>query len=487
VGGRGLSEGESFSILYGNVNYYGTEPFSRAGAAVRELSGPAEFTVAVDADGKRSAPYSGFVRIEKQPVLEILPAKPVQLRAVTPCDVRPGNPCTATLVTLDQFNNPVGVERRRVPPPAGDVARMTFRRGGLETRSNPVKKHAGKVEERIFWGDVHGHTRHSDGLGSVDEYYAYAREVAALDFAAITDHDDIGPRLSDEEWQVMRRAAEDANDPGRFVSLLGYEYRNGLCDMNVYYPSSEGELLRGTDGALASADELTRRLRRLKGMIVPHMHFGADWSGFDPDVYRVMEIYSQHGSAEFAECPREIPYLRKQLQKSSKTNEEVYAHDVLAAGRRLGFTAGSDTHAARPGLSDWTRVCRTYLGGLTAVFAGNLTREDIWRALFERRCYATTGNRSILEFTVNGAAMGSEIVSTPRGGRQLSLVCHADGELESITIFRSGECWVHEELSGESVERTFDDDSRRGADWYYARVDLTGGEMVWSSPVWVDV
>ena len=487
VEGRSLKIGESFSLVYGNADYYGCEAFGKAGACARELSGPAEFTVAVDPDGTRSAPYSGFTQITEQPTLEILPGMPVACRAIAPSDAVGGGACEVTLVSTDTFNNVVRAEMRTTPLPEGEIVRLELEEGGECVKSNPIRVYDNPVPLKVFWGDIHGHTRHSDGLGSVDDYYRFARESASLDFAAITDHDDIGPRLSDDEWQTISRAAEDANDPPRFVSLLGYEYRNGLCDMNVYYPDEEGELLRGSDGEWSSASELTRRIKRAGGMIIPHMHFGADSSGFDSDVYRVIEIYSQHGSAECPGCPREIPYLRRQLQKSSRSNTDAYVQNALASGHRLGFTAGSDTHCARPGLSNWTRVCRTYQGGLTAVFAADLTRDSIWDALHRRRCYATTGNRSLLEFSVNGGTMGSEI-SVPEGqARTLLVVCHADGALRRLTVFRSGERWIEEEISGDTVERSFEDESRTEADWYYVRIDLAGGEMVWSSPVWVDV
>ena len=50
---------------------------------------------------------------------------------------------------------------------------------------------AGEVSNsrRIFWGDVHGHTAHSDGKGTLDEYFTYARDTATLDFVIVTDHD----------------------------------------------------------------------------------------------------------------------------------------------------------------------------------------------------------------------------------------------------------------------------------------------------------
>jgi hypothetical protein len=41
----------------------------------------------------------------------------------------------------------------------------------------------------IYWGEAHGHTRISDGKGTLDDYFTYARDVAKLDFAIVSDHD----------------------------------------------------------------------------------------------------------------------------------------------------------------------------------------------------------------------------------------------------------------------------------------------------------
>jgi len=45
------------------------------------------------------------------------------------------------------------------------------------------------AQHQVFWGDVHGHTSHSDGKGSLDDYFTHARDVSKLDFAMVTDHD----------------------------------------------------------------------------------------------------------------------------------------------------------------------------------------------------------------------------------------------------------------------------------------------------------
>ncbi|MYF05345.1 MAG: DUF3604 domain-containing protein, partial [Holophagales bacterium] len=53
--------------------------------------------------------------------------------------------------------------------------------------------------------------------------------MAALDAAAVTDHDHWGMRFMDGEPSIWRRtldAADALNDPGRFVALAGYEWTN---------------------------------------------------------------------------------------------------------------------------------------------------------------------------------------------------------------------------------------------------------------------
>ena len=40
--------------------------------------------------------------------------------------------------------------------------------------------------EKVFFGNLHSHTSYSNGSGTPDEAYHHAREVAHLDFLAIT-------------------------------------------------------------------------------------------------------------------------------------------------------------------------------------------------------------------------------------------------------------------------------------------------------------
>ncbi|MDQ3702525.1 MAG: DUF3604 domain-containing protein, partial [Chloroflexota bacterium] len=76
---------------------------------------------------------------------------------------------------------------------------------------------------------------------------------------------------------------------------------------------------------------------------------------------------------------------------------EWFAGDALDAGHVFGFSAGSDDHTARPGMSHAPRGHFATGGGLTAVLARDHSRAAIWEALKARRTYATTGARLLLD------------------------------------------------------------------------------------------
>ena len=512
-----LFEGDFIEIIYGNVWYYGKEDWGPKPPRIPELSGTHEFTVAVDPDGSRSAPVTGYYLLPESPTITVVPDEPRSIIPVAPSNIEPGEEIPLNITAVDQYLNPVEMRDSRfsvrcsAPRGGKDLSEGTTKqytsRDGRITLapespeksysvyfvqriegeevsglSNPVKLGRYWGEKNLYWGDIHAHSKFSDSLGTPEEVLLYARETAKLDFAALTDHDDIGPYVSDEEWEESKRIIASFNHPGRFVTFLGYEYRSSLADMNVYYPGEDGLLFSGKEKRWDSPVKIGPLVTQNGGMIIPHTHFGADWRGYDPKIYRVMEIYSQHGSAEYMGCPRQIPYLNKQLQKGSEGNVNATFQEILAMGLKLGVSAGSDSHSGRPGLSNWSRAARTYNGGLTAVFAEEKTRESIWNALYERHCYATTGPRIYLEFTINGYPMGSELEAFERN---LRVDCIGTGPLSRLEIVKNNQIIHRFEGSSLHCRFSLEDAPARSEDFYYVRVSQADGEMAWSSPIWV--
>ncbi|MFA7159859.1 MAG: hypothetical protein WC299_11205 [Kiritimatiellia bacterium] len=94
---------------------------------------------------------------------------------------------------------------------------------------------------RLFWGDLHIHTRYSNCSAwrclDPEWGYQYARDVSFLDFAAAADH--LRGIASDPaRWPRLQELARLYNEPRRFVSFLAFESSHAQGyggDNNVYF------------------------------------------------------------------------------------------------------------------------------------------------------------------------------------------------------------------------------------------------------------
>ena len=352
--------------------------------------------------------------------------------------------------------------------------------------------------ERPFFGDFHSHSLVSDGTWSAETSYRHADQVAALDFAAITDH---AERTTDAEWDAAVQRAADLNRDD-FVVLAGYEWTGREAEHRCLYSldgeafpivrSSAFEYQADPIDAVASLWELTGDA----ALIVPH-HPGSivgpehRWVDHDPGLEPVVEIYSKHGASECFGCEPAI-------QESWAWPEGNYVQDALAAGLRIGFVAAGDghevplgglepDHQAAFGDDDLGPMVRR--GGITAVWAAHLSRDGVFEALRARRCYATTGARIYLELWADDAPMGAELsvetapTLTARVGgtdelRRVELVRYTvdEGFVTPVVLDEGGEIaeftWIDEQLDSDAI--------------YYLRVSQVDGHHAWSSPIWVD-
>jgi hypothetical protein len=208
-----------------------------------------------------------------------------------------------------------------------------------------------------------------------------------------------------------------------------------------------------------------------------------DWAKFTPSEMPVVEIFSTHGNSEYFGCPRSVLWPAKKQS----------VQDGLARGHRFGFIGGSDYHECLLGHPmDIAKYPRTInnrhmqaRSGLTAVYASELTREAIFDAIKRRRVYATSGERIVLDFRVNGTPMGGEIASSD-AARKLSIRAHGTRKLAAVEIIRNGEVVHAEHPHALDFEFTWEDTKPVPAGtYYYLRVTQTDGEQAWTSPVWV--
>jgi hypothetical protein len=380
--------------------------------------------------------------------------------------------------TLEAEASRAGVTRVRVRVDGGD---------GAEFASNPLVVAADDAtpEPRILWADLHGHSGRSDGTGTPVDFLRYARDVAGLDAAALTDHDHFGLRFLDrtpELWREMREATEAFHAPGRFVTLHGFEWTNWIFGhRHVLWFDDRGEVIGSTDPASDEPEELWARLAGQPALTIAHHPGGGpvpiDWSiPPDPVLEPVVEIVSVHGSSECLDCPEAI----------YSPVPGGFVRDALARGWRLGIVGSGDTHDGHPGVG--APEGRTL--GLAAIFAERLERDALLEALRARRVYATSGPRIVLHFSVSEVGMGGVLrVGDPRAPRTIQVRAVGTAPIARIDCVKSGAVLFSVAGNGgESLELRAEDPAQvQPGEHLYVRVQQEDGGLAWSSPVWVEV
>ena len=349
---------------------------------------------------------------------------------------------------------------------------------------------------QLYFGDIHGHSWQSDGMGDPESLYARARDVVRDDFHVLTDHDYfVGKRLNDAQWQQQKEIVEHYHAPGSFVTLLGQEWTtartnrpHGWGHFNVYSADPTIPLFDHTDPRWRDLPDLYAAMRGHNAIAIPH-HIGwtgVRWDTVQPDLTPVVEICSVHGAFE---VEGNEPIRHRGGLKG------CFYRDALAAGLRVGVVGGSDQHGLtwHHGVC-WKRNC--FRAGFTGVWAPELTREAILDAFRNRRTFATTGVKLCLRFSVNDELMGGTIsAGEPPRIRVDVAVPPSEERLAWLEVVRDQTVIHRYGGEGQRSRYTFVDekcpllvaDAEPPATCtYYLRVTLANGNMAWSSPVWVE-
>ena len=499
VTGRPLVAGDRVTLVYG------AGPARAVADRFAERGSRFWFAVDGDGDGVRQV-------LEDSPQVEVLPGPPAQLQVALPGTARPGERVAVTLALLDAMGSagtrtageiifperPAGLELpARVALAPADRGRKTVfavarepgivrlrAEGpeGLSAESNPLL--IAREGPRVLWGDLHGHSNFSDGTGTPEDYYLYARDVSGLDVAALTDHDHWGMLFLDahpEMWDEIQRQTRRFHEPGRFVTLLGYEWTSWIQGhRHVLHFEDQAKVLSSLDPNYESPVQLWRALAGKPALTFAHHSAGGpiatNWAiPPDPVLEPVTEIVSAHGSSEAADSPEPI----------YNPVDGNYVRDALGRGYRFGFIGSGDSHDGHPGLAQLTANS----GGLAAILAEERTRESVLAALRARRVYATNGPRILLRTALGAHPMGSTIAVPPGGSasEQLFVSVISPQPLERVDLIRSGRVVDSMQLAGErdvQLEREVSD--LRPGEYVYVRAVQRDGGAAWSSPIYVD-
>jgi len=469
------------------------------------LAGRREFKVIVDYGGD-----SPEQRLPEPVAIRIRPGTLSRLEAIVPLTHGDGREIDVQVTARDEFDNralfhgPVqltslrgeqtltlsdGIGSARVRPASGGVTRVGARlrdqadgqvdgQTGAQVsacNSNPSVPTDG---QHLFVGDLHCHDFLSEAEGYTDEVYRWAIEDRRFDFVSVVPqshgwHDN-------ETWTVVKYMNERYLDEGSFVPLLGFEWQHsGYGDKVIHYLGGDQPFLPRDDPRYQSPAGLYEALRHSDALVISHHPCyppeswcsSTDFDAVETDVERLVELWSMHGSSEGYD-PADRPLAR--------FDPDRYVMSALRRGARLGFTGGSDTHSARPGGS--AKEPYPHWGGMTALWADQLTRRGIFDALYQRRTYALTRARIALAFTVNGQPMGAEAAASDTAGIRID--AWAPGPIARVEVLKNAALLQTFEQSGDECHIQLADRTG-GPAFYHCRVTMADLNLAVCSPVWL--
>lgn len=306
---------------------------------------------------------------------------------------------------------------------APGVYRITFRSedGRITGDTNPVWVREDEGPG-IFWGETHAHSAFAEGQGSTDFFYTFGRDDARLDFLGMSEHD---LWLDDWEWEQLRKATADYDDPGEFLTYLAYEWTTPTTyggHHNVFFRTPEGRD-RSARQRCPTLTDLYACLREDNDpkdvLVIPHAHQAGEYRVNDREMETLVEIMSLHGTFEW------------------------FGQRYLDQGHEVGFIAASDDHLSHPGYgAPLAGDGLSNRSGLAAVIAAEKDRDMVFDAMKARRTYATTGERIILDYDVSGGTFGERIDMTDE--REIKLRAIGTAPIASIVIIKNGKV-VHTE------------------------------------------
>jgi hypothetical protein len=309
-----------------------------------------------------------------------------------------------------------------------------------------------------YFGYLHAHTDYSDGAGTPNEAYHYARNSGKLDFFAVTDHGEmIGFWPWQKKWQKTKAAADANYIPGSFVALWGFEWTNPLL---------------GHINVINTGDYTNCLAKMGLGDLYNWLEARPDGFGIynHPGEYDLIHTEFEHLKMTETEVIPQMVGI--ETWNGANSFDRYYycnkwkncQYSYLDTGNRNGWYLGAlgaqDNHERNWGTQNEFR---------TAVLAKKLTREDIITAYRSRRFYATEDRNLYLDFRCSGYPMGSKLNKVSR----VFTVTASDQNEDTfckIRFYRNGDLIATKSVTGSSVAATFTDYETTTAAYYYVIV-----------------
>ena len=493
----------------------GTYSFTIPASALSE----GKLTVTVSGTDTKGVPFSSSteITVKDEPVITgIFPAANTQ----TGDDKRPEigftfangdeTPAIALkvgdqVVTHTVEGNKVSYKPDTDLPNGKVTVTATVTRGDGKSATKTWTFTIGTAQYQLYFGQLHSHTKeYSDGAGTLDEGLAYVANLpdsANVDFVAFTDHSnyfdgsakegkanpeaalyDVS-KMTDEskaKWDTYKGAVAAFNEKyaGEIVALAGFEmtWSGGPGHINTF--NTPGIVSRNNSTlnnktadagmkayyALLSNEKLVNSISQFNH---PGTTFGnfSDFGYYDPIIDTRIQLVEVGNGEGAIGAGGYYPSYEQYIM-------------ALDKGWHVAPTNNQDNHKGRWGNANDAR---------DVVLADEFSEEGIYRAIRDRRVYATEDKNLEINYTLNGEMLGSTIADAESANIKVSVYDpDASDSISKVEVV----------VNSGKVAYTWDDPTELATgelectipanyNYYFIRVTQGDGDLAVTAPVWI--
>lgn len=352
----------------------------------------------------------------------------------------------------------------------------------------------------LLYGNLHEHTNSSHCWpagtdGTLHDDYRFGMFSEGYDFIGITDH---AASTTELYWRQSIRMADFYNESEKFVAIPAIEWtlqsdpklddiQHGAGHYNIVFATSKDarkyirnkhEIYCPHTPESSISPMLWRMLeeKKIDCITIPHhpadeIHL-MDWNVTNSKYVPMVEIFQCRGNNEYPGCPRE-----KNISRHTSTHHKHAFIDYALKTKKykMGFIASGD---------------HNNMGvGVAALWVKEVSRAGILEALRSRRTFATTGDKMVVTFNVNGALSGTTCFTNKVP--EMAIEVKGQYPLQKIEILRNSKVIHQFDIDKETLDftQTFSDHDYQDVEevlYYYVRVTQKNKALAWSSPVWIE-
>ncbi len=355
--------------------------------------------------------------------------------------------------------------------------------------------------EKLYFGQIHGHTSLSDGVGTIEDAFRYAKNTAKnVDYIIVTDHsnyfdnaatlgtmdgaslgydisyvNDAGDTVNISKWELGHLMADRYTD-ATFVGNYGYEmtWTGQYGHMNTY--ATDGFVSRN-NGVYTIRDgqglqNYYKLLTQYPQSISMFNHPGTTFGTFDDFAY-----YSESYDAVIALI--EVGNGEGAVSSGGYWPSYEQYDRALSKGWHLAPANNQDNHKGRWGDANTAR---------DVVWTNDFTQNGIYQAMREMRQYATEDNNLEILYFLNDEPMGTVFETTPNALQfHVSVFDPNTGDKNfKLSVIADNGVTVYTESGVIGAEaKVFDFTLEPNYSYYYIRIDQADGDIAVTAPIWV--